>query len=244
MNMKKHYTLTFLLMNMVLFAQTGSLCTNPIVINGLPYTTSDNTANYADNYDPQTTTHPTCSTTTFGNYYHGGNDVIYAYTPTSNQTLKIEIPSALGWTGMFVYTDCANIGVQYAACATGTAAGARTINNFAVNAGQTYYIYISSWPAPQTVTYTLNVSEVILGIDTVDFNSLLEIYPNPAENELNFNTDAALSHALVYNVNGQVVVQASLQNKKLEISSLPSGFYLVEVHQADGIRKVQRFVKK
>ncbi|MFM2230213.1 MAG: hypothetical protein RL607_1471 [Bacteroidota bacterium] len=242
--MKKHYTFLFFFVGISLFAQVGTLCTNPIVINSLPYTTTDNTANFADNYDPQTTTHPTCSTTTFGNYYHGGNDVIYAYTPTSNQTVKIEIPSALAWTGMFVYTDCANIGVQYAACATGSSAGARTINNFALTGGQTYYIYISSWPSPQTVTYTLNVSEVPLGLEAVDFNTVLNVYPNPAENELNFYTDAPLSHALVYNVNGQAVLQASLQNKKMEIASLPSGFYLVEVHHADGTRKIQRFVKK
>jgi hypothetical protein len=242
--MKKLYLLSMCLLGIGIYAQVGTLCTNPNVISALPYTTTDNTANYADNYDPQTMTHPTCSATTFGNYFHGGNDVIYAYTPISNQTVKIEIPSALAWTGMFVYNDCANIGVQYAACATGSSAGARTINNFAMTGGQTYYIYISSWPAPQTVTYTLNVSDVPLGLDTVDFNTLLNVYPNPAENELNFYTDASLSHALVYNVNGQVVLQASLQNKKMEITSLPSGFYVVEVHQADGSRKIQRFVKK
>lgn len=92
-------------------AQIGTTCQNPIVINSLPYTTTDNTANYADNYNPDTNTNPPCGWNNYGNYFHSGNDVIYSYTANSNGMITIEIPSsaAKAWTGMFVYTNCSNI---------------------------------------------------------------------------------------------------------------------------------------
>lgn len=241
--MKRNYML-FLLCATLGFAQTGSLCNDPIVISSLPFAVSDNTANFGDNYDPQTTTHPTCATTTFGNYYHGGNDVIYAYTPSVNQTLKIEIPNALGWTGMFVYTNCANIGVQYAACATGVSAGARTINNFSVTAGQTYYIYISSWPSPQTVTYTLNVTEVALS--TNDLSSTLEqtlLYPNPTGNTLHIKSELPLEKVILYHSNGQQIGAFPLIDNAIDVTPLPTGLYWVELITTEQQKTVKRFVK-
>src|SRR5690606_10516980 len=198
--MRKLYFI--LLASMGAFAQ-GSLCTDPIVIPSLPYTASDDTANYLDSYDPQTVSSPSCVSTTFGNQYHSGNDVIYAYTPTTSGTIKVEIPSALGWTGMFIYTDCANIGISYAACATGTLTGPRTINNFAVTAGQTYYIYISSWEAPQTVPYTLNVTSLTLSADDYQQQREVRLYPNPVSNNVKIETALSIAQATVYNANGQ-----------------------------------------
>ncbi|AWH85196.1 hypothetical protein HYN59_08705 [Flavobacterium album] len=141
------------------YSQVGTTCENPIVITGLPYTTTDNTANYADNYDPPTASSPVCSTTSSGNYYHLGNDVIYAYTPATNKSINIRMPNGVAWSGMFVYTSCANIGIEYAACATSTTAGNREINNFLVTGGQTYYILLSIWETPSTFAYTLNITE-------------------------------------------------------------------------------------
>src|SRR5690606_2775638 len=65
------------------FSQVGTLCNDPIVIASLPYTTTDNTANYADNYDPDTDFWLPINGVEdeYANYYHGGNDVIYSYTP-------------------------------------------------------------------------------------------------------------------------------------------------------------------
>lgn len=231
--MKKIYSL-FVLISVSVFAQTGSLCTTPIVIPSLPYTTTDNTANYGDNYDPSTTSSPTCSLTTFGNNYHGGNDVIYSYTPETSGTIKIELPSVVGWSAMFVYTDCANIGVSYAACATGTSAGARTINNFAVTAGQTYYIFISSWPAPQTIAYTLNVTSLTLDVSEVETAKKIGIYPNPVKDNLFFDTNLDIKNVAVYSMNGQLVKKATLSDNKISVSDLQSGMYILNLETSEG----------
>ena len=136
-----------------------------MIISSLPYTAINDTSNYADNYDPVTTASPSCTTSTFGNYYHGGNDVIYSYTAQESGIIKDELACVVGWTGLFIYTNCENIGVSYDACATSTTAGNSIINDFAVTAGQTYYFYVSSWPAPQTFAYTFNVTQLPLGVD-------------------------------------------------------------------------------
>lgn len=241
--MKKLYScVSILLMSLGIHAQTGSLCTDPIIIETLPYSTADNTANYPDTYDPQTTTHPECSTTDYGNYYHGGNDVIYSYTPASSGTIKVEIPAAIGWTGMFIYTDCANIGVTYAACATGVGAGARTIDNFAVVGGQTYYIFISSWPAPQTVAYTLTVTSLTLGIDE-SVQAGIILYPNPAQEKIFVDTTATIERANAINVNGQKIEMEISQTNEIAIDKLQNGFYILELSTAEGITIHKNFVK-
>lgn len=223
------------------FAQ-GSLCENPIVISALPYSTTDDTNNYLDSYDPQTTTHPACAMTTFGNYYHGGNDVIYAYTPSVSGTIKVEIPAALGWTGMFIYNNCADIGVTYAACATGPSAGARTIDNFAVTAGSTYYIFISSWPSPQTVTYTLNVTNTSLGVNDLPDARNVAIYPNPVTSNISVLSDLTFSKAVVYNVSGQRI-DLKMTGNDIDASSLSSGFYVLELTTTDGNQLLKKFIK-
>lgn len=229
--MKKLYFL-FLMATCGMFAQ-GSLCDDPIVIASLPFSTTDDTANYLDSYDPQTTTHPACSTTLYGNYYHSGNDVIYSYTPAADGAIKVEIPAALAWTGMFIYTDCASIGVNYAACATNPGAGVRTIDNFAVIAGQTYFIYISSWASPQTVTYTLNVTDAALAVNQFETKQGIVVYPNPASAILHVATDAAIKATAIYNVNGQRL-EARLSDNEIAIDHLQPGFYILELTTSEG----------
>ncbi len=134
----------------------GSLCTNPIVVGTLPYTTTDNTNLYGDDYNFPTGGSSGCSTTS--NYYLNGDDVVYAYTPTATQSINIRIPGAPAWTAMFVYTDCAAIGSGAIACASGSSTGNREINNLLVTAGTTYYIVLSTNPTPQSFAYTLNIT--------------------------------------------------------------------------------------
>jgi type IX secretion system substrate protein len=238
--MKKLYF--FILLVSAGMSAQGSLCENPIVISALPFTASDNTANYADNYSPQTTTHPTCSTTSFGNYYHSGNDVIYSYTAPTNGTIKVEMPAGIAWSGMFIYTDCANIGVSYAACATSPSAGTRTINDFPVDAGMTYFIYISSWSTPQTVAYTLNVTDTTLGVADFQHKKGVVLSPNPASAILSIETDLTITKSVIYNAAGQKTV-VQFHNGQIAVDQLPAGFYILELTTDQGDSVFKNFVK-
>ncbi|WP_162239632.1 T9SS type A sorting domain-containing protein, partial [Flavobacterium sp. Leaf359] len=135
----------------------GSVCGNPIVVTSLPYTTTDNTNLYGDDYDFPNGGNSGCSGTS--NYYLNGDDVVYAYTPTTNTSINIRIPGAAAWSGILVYTSCSDIGTAAVACASGSDIGNREINQFSVTAGTTYYIVLSTFPSPQSFAYTLNITE-------------------------------------------------------------------------------------
>ncbi|MDG4951462.1 T9SS type A sorting domain-containing protein, partial [Weeksellaceae bacterium KMM 9724] len=133
----------------------GDTCENPLIVDSLPYVTDDNTANYEDDYDgsPGTTG---CSTTSL---YLGGDDVVYAYTATSDTSIKINMSTSATWTGVFVYDSCEAIGVECATGLSNSGSGGVVIEDFEVVEGQTYYIILSSYPSPQSYTYNLTITE-------------------------------------------------------------------------------------
>jgi Secretion system C-terminal sorting domain len=240
--MKKLYIL-FLFITVGMHAQPGSLCTDPIVIASLPYTTTDNTSNYGDNYDPPTATSIACGAGTAGNYYLGGNDVIYSYTSTNNGTITLQLPSAVGWTGFFVFTSCAGIGSAPYACNCSSAPGNRTISNMPVTAGQTYYIVISSWPSPQTIAYTLNVEQTTLENNEVDQPKSLTLYPNPVRQELFLETNMSIKNVSIITVNGQRLSAKLSDNSSINVEGLSAGFYMLEMTTEEGLTLHKNFIK-
>ncbi len=131
----------------------GETCGNPLVVTTLPYVTDDNTANYGDDYSGGPGTN--CGSTSG---YLGGDDVVYSYTPAADTSITITLTPGGTWSGLFVYTSCADIGV---ACANGVANSGSGIREIIlpVTAGTTYYIVISTWPTPQSIPYNLTITE-------------------------------------------------------------------------------------
>jgi hypothetical protein len=133
----------------------GETCTDPIVLPGGNQSVTGNTANYGDFYEGISGTG--CNST--GNYL-AGNDVVYAYTATATGNYSVVLNNTGGAAGMFIYSSCANIGV---ACMGGGVASATTAVNlpaFAMTAGTTYYVVISTNGTPQTTQYTLTIQQV------------------------------------------------------------------------------------
>ena len=140
-------------------ASYGDTCAGPIVIPPtLPYQTTDNTANYIDSNDIQQPL--TCSGTATN--YMSGNDVFYTYTPTFTGNIAITLSPTNVSSSIHVYSACP--GTAGATCLGGVAnanANPRNIIPFAVTAGTTYYIIVSSnGAAQQTVGYTLTIQQV------------------------------------------------------------------------------------
>jgi len=134
----------------------GETCAAPLVIpttQPLPYTTTNTTANFADNYEGAPGTG--CGTTAS---YLSGNDVVYSYTPTITGSIQISLSGTQGVAGVFVYASCTNIGTNCIAGALATATAPAVIASMAVTAGTTYYIVVSS--TTQTVPYTLTLQQV------------------------------------------------------------------------------------
>lgn len=124
-----------------------------VMVTSLPYTTSDNTANYGDSYTGLTGSN--CGTP---DNYLNGNDVLYKFTASSDNVIDILMSNLSGfYAGVFVYDSCADLGVN---CLAGAIAGPSDANfgikDFPIVNGEDYYILVSSWLTP-SVGYTLEI---------------------------------------------------------------------------------------
>lgn len=67
------------------------------------------------------------------------------------------------------------------------------------------------------------------------------IYPNPATDILNIQTNEEIKQVVVYNIQGRKLIQEA--TSVLNITTLSSGMYLLELHTANGTATI-KFVKK
>jgi len=136
--------------------QAGLTCAGPIVINSLPYSVTDTTANYADTYDVIQPAACVAGTTN----YMTGNDVFYSYTAATTGAISIAMTPTGTNSSIFVYQGCSNVGVSCLAGVANTTNGVRTIPSLNVTAGQTYTIVLSSNATTQTYPYSLLIQQL------------------------------------------------------------------------------------
>ncbi|WP_422104980.1 T9SS type A sorting domain-containing protein [Winogradskyella sp.] len=154
------FILLFSLIYVVGFSQ-GEDCNNPIVINSLPYNTTDDTSNYGDNYG--TTDRPALGGEQYVDgtgdaNYLTGDDVTYAFTPSADGTYSFELSGIGTWVGFWLFEGCPFTSIVARHTATGS--GTRSLPSLNLVSGTTYYLVISTWPSPQTTSYTLDVSQI------------------------------------------------------------------------------------
>src|SRR5690554_3647100 len=170
----------------------GEDCSAPIVIGALPYTTTDDTANYTDN--PNIEGSPGSSGCGTTSSYLNGNDVVYAYTASFDGVISVQLSELTAtYSGIFAYASCADIGTACIGSAFGSGA---TDRGFELNVadGDTYYFVISTFAAPQTVGYTLDISQVLCAKPTgvahtdVTHNSANVSWDVSGDYEINWGT--------------------------------------------------------
>lgn len=122
----------------------GDLCSDPIVVNTLPFSRADDTDNAANYYTGTPGTG--CGNTVDWGQYIEGNDVIYSYTPAQNETITIKAAQLYNDNAaIFVYTSCDDIGTNcVAANFNEYSLNDLSIPFFNVTAGTTYYILFST----------------------------------------------------------------------------------------------------
>lgn len=100
----------------------------------------------------------------------------------------------------------------------------------------TAYIYFDSNPAVVTNTTWTTIDDAALGIEEVEANQLL-LSPNPAQNQVRIGntTHNDRANVLVRDMTGKVVMQLPQHslNQLVDISSLSSGIYLIELRNDD-----------
>src|SRR5690554_1245064 len=152
------------------FAQiAGSTCQNPIVITTLPYTTSDDTANYGDDYGNKSVpslTGAQYAEGTGSGYYLAGNDAVYSFTPEENGVFNFNLTlPASGWHALWLFEGCPF--TTTVAYHTAISDSTRSLPSISLQAGTTYYIVVSTWDdSPQTTPYTLEVTQLLCPVPT------------------------------------------------------------------------------
>lgn len=133
----------------------GDNCEVALPIASLPFTTTDSTANYANEYSG--TPGAACGGAAD---YLNGNNVVYTYTADFNGAVNVELIAEVASKGVFVYDSCDAIGVL---CYDGAfEEDAEEDVNFTlyVTEGETYYLVLTTKFAGQTMDYELNLSAI------------------------------------------------------------------------------------
>ena len=85
------------------------------------------------------------------------------------------------------------------------------------------------------------------GVENVKTESLLTLSPNPCQDKLLINCDAAIQQVEVTDMLGRVVLCESIftsKNFQLNTSNLPSGIFLVKTTDISGAQQTTKFVKE
>lgn len=90
----------------------------------------------------------------------------------------------------------------------------------------------------QGLDFTLNVTT--LNREAFDKNSFI-IYPNPVSSVLNIKAEQNIDAVLVYNLQGQLVLE-SKNTDKIDVESLAAGQYLIKIGSGE-LLQVKKFVK-
>lgn len=140
-------------------AQEGWVCETPITVTTLPYTHTDNTINYGNDYtsaDAPPFSPDVVGTGTGTTNYLNGYDVVYAYTPSINQSITVRADGTSTWVGLWAFTGCPfteTVGYH-----TATGGGDMEIANLPVQAGTTYYFVLGTWPDPESTAYVFSIT--------------------------------------------------------------------------------------
>ncbi len=129
----------------------GESCANPIVIPSLPFSqTGKTTCGFGDDYSSL----DACLSS-----YMNGDDFVYEYTPSSNQTISVTLSNTGSYTGVFITQGCPDVGT---CIAYDTQSGGNpSICAAALTGGVTYYIIVSTWPSPQCTAFDIDVQTTV-----------------------------------------------------------------------------------
>ena len=94
--------------------------------------------------------------------YDGGDDALYVYTATEDgETLDLTLSGQAGWSGFAMSKGCPTGGAEVCV-GSQTSSGSSALNFVSdpLEAGEVYYIHISTYPSPQTTAYCLDATVI------------------------------------------------------------------------------------
>ena len=112
--------------------------------------------------------------------------------------------------------------------------------------GIEYYYTVTSVGEEEESEHSEGVNVMTLEEGIEESSSSLNIYPNPAKDEIRISSNERIEEVTVYNVNGQQTIaisqQLSANSCTINIANLNSGIYIVKINTEKG-NIVKRFIK-
>ena len=102
------------------------------------------------------------------------------------------------------------------------------------------YDGLSIFPILDTLTYPGQND-----ISVINSEAKINIYPNPAENEINFSSSIEITKIEILNLLGQIIYTKDIKstNAKIDISNITKGNYIAKTYTKKGV-KTNKFVVK
>ncbi len=132
---------------------TGIDCNDPVEVLSLPFSQQNMTTCGLEN----TYTSSPCNTDT----YLSGEDIVFTYTPSTNECVNISVTNTSGYAGIHVFTNCPDAPGACVGSAV-SVPGNPTLNQLQLNANATYYIVVSTnaGPGPSCTDFNISITNV------------------------------------------------------------------------------------
>ncbi|MGQ9846707.1 MAG: PKD domain-containing protein [Bacteroidales bacterium] len=152
--MKTILVVLFFLVYTNLFSQPGKDCSNPYVINAIPFTLNGQTTQgYGNDYN---------ETMACNSLYMSGNDFVFAYTPNSNINITIKLTNTSVLVGLFILDGCPDQPTTHCIAKNEAPNGNPKLSNIPLTANHTYYIIVDTYNAANlfpSTGFSINVDE-------------------------------------------------------------------------------------
>ena len=114
---------------------------------------------------------------------------MYLYTAETDTSLNVKFTPEGSYNGIYVFENAEDIGVNCWLINSTSTTATQHAFDLNVYTGQSYYFVVSSWPSPQNVAYTLDISEN----SCVEPAYETEIVSSCAGGEGNYSVDVNIS---------------------------------------------------
>ncbi|MCG8574757.1 MAG: T9SS type A sorting domain-containing protein [Flavobacteriales bacterium] len=116
------------------------------------------------------------------------------------------------------------------------------VHNYATGGSNALVVKLGEdWDFPD-IESELVYEDITNSIEEIEAGSKALIYPNPFENEINIEHDIDFEKAEIYSMDGRLIENQNINNKKLYLKHLPKGTYIINLTKDDRTLS-QRIIK-
>lgn len=186
---------------------------------------------------------------TLGDYTTSNLDGVkmYSYTNSTGNSQDITI-SSCGKTNintyLNVYSTCS--GAKQVAASNDDHCGSQSQVTLTVAPNKTIYFEWLDIYFRGTIDWVITTDVLVNNVNTISSdNSTITTFPNPVSKTFNINSQHNIKKVQIFTTQGQIIKDVEINDfeTSINLSSLPSGIYLVKIHTKNGIT-TDTFIKK